>query len=98
MVDGEPILIASERIETGTLRRLLANHHTGRGRETCVELTPLINIRLSQDNASMEISDPEIWDSVCSIAHRPLGEGSRSEMAQHTGLSAKRWRQFTLDQ
>jgi hypothetical protein len=70
--DGEALLL-----EHGSSQGALwgANYYPGRGREDCLEFTAMINIRPSRGNASMEISDPAIRDSVRLVAQRLLGEG-----------------------
>lgn len=52
-----------------------ANYYPGRGREGCVELTSLINIRPARGNRSMEIQDPALRARVLELTHALLGEG-----------------------
>jgi hypothetical protein len=52
-----------------------ANYYPGRGKEGCVELTSLINIRPAQGNRSMEIQDPALRARVRELTHALVGEG-----------------------
>ena len=52
-----------------------ANYYPGRGLEACVEFTAMINIRPAQDNAGMEIRDPEVRRLVWDVVSRVLGRG-----------------------
>ncbi len=52
-----------------------ASYYPGRGRESCVECTSLINIRPAQGNRSMEIQDPAIRERVRSLTLALIGEG-----------------------
>lgn len=52
-----------------------ANYHPGRGPDECLEFTALINIRPSQGNRSMEISDPKVREAVRRITLDLIGSG-----------------------
>jgi len=52
-----------------------ANYYPGRGLEGCIEYTAMINIRPAQDNAGMEIRDPEVRRLVWQVVSRVLGRG-----------------------
>lgn len=52
-----------------------ANYFPGRGPESCIEFTSLINIRPAQSNPGMEIVDPVIRERVREVAFRLLGRG-----------------------
>ncbi|HEU4333878.1 MAG TPA: DUF5674 family protein [Candidatus Eisenbacteria bacterium] len=52
-----------------------ANYYPGRPREECVEFTSLINIRPSQGNPSMEITDSSTRARVRELAYKLIGEG-----------------------
>jgi len=52
-----------------------ANYYPGRGPEGYLEFTAMINVRPAQDNASMEIQDPELRRLVRDVLIRVLGHG-----------------------
>jgi hypothetical protein len=52
-----------------------ANYYPGKGREECIELTSLINIRPAQGNRSMVIEDPALRARVREISFALIGEG-----------------------
>jgi hypothetical protein len=52
-----------------------ANYYPGRGREGCIELTSLINIRPAQDNPGMEIADPAIQERIRALTFELIGHG-----------------------
>jgi hypothetical protein len=56
-----------------------ANYYPGRGRDSCVEYTALINIRPAQGNRSMLIQDAGIRDRVSEITFDLIGEGEAVE-------------------
>jgi len=70
--DGEQLLL-----EEGSEQADLwgANYYPGRGTEGCLEFTAMINIRPAQDNAGMEIRDPEVRRPVRDVVTRVLGRG-----------------------
>lgn len=70
--DAEQLLL-----ESGSRQADLwgANYYPGTGREGCIELTALINIRPSQGNRSMEIQDPELRRRVREVTFALIGEG-----------------------
>lgn len=52
-----------------------ANYYPGRGRDSCIEYTSLINIRPSQGNRSMQIEDSAIRERVREITFALVGQG-----------------------
>jgi hypothetical protein len=52
-----------------------ANYYPGRGPEGCIEYTSLINIRPSQGNRSMTVTDPAIRSRIRAITHALIGRG-----------------------
>jgi len=70
--DGEQLLL-----EEGSEQDDLwgANYYPGRGFDGCVEFTAMINIRPAQDNAGMEIQDPQLRRLVRDVVTRVLGRG-----------------------
>jgi hypothetical protein len=70
--DAEQLLL-----ESGSRQADLwgANYWPGRGADTCIEYTSLINIRPAQGNRVMLILDPVIRDRVRDITFALIGEG-----------------------
>ena len=70
--DGEQLLL-----ESGSRPEDLwgANYYPGRGRETCIEFTALINIRPTRGNPGMEIQDSAMREKVRSLTYELIGEG-----------------------
>jgi len=56
-----------------------ANYLPGKGPDDCIEYTSLINIRPSQGNRVMLITDPAIRDQVREITFALIGEGEPLE-------------------
>jgi hypothetical protein len=56
-----------------------ANYYPGKGREDCIEYTSLINIRPSQGNRGMEVTDPAIREQIREITLALIGEGEPLE-------------------
>ncbi len=52
-----------------------ANYYPGRGRETCIEFTALINIRPARGNIGMEVADAGVRERIRLLVHRLIGEG-----------------------
>jgi hypothetical protein len=52
-----------------------ANYYPGRGPEECIEYTSLINIRPTQGNRGMLISDPDLRVRIRKITFALIGEG-----------------------
>lgn len=74
--DAEQLLL-----ESGSRQADLwgANYYPGRGRDTCIEYTALINIRPAQGNRGMLIQDPEIRERLREITFALIGEGEPLE-------------------
>ena len=70
--DAEQVLL-----EAGSRQADLwgANYYPGRGREECIELTALINIRPAAGNRGMELQDPQLRARVREITFAMVGEG-----------------------
>jgi len=70
--DAEALLL-----ETGSRQDDLwgANYYPGRGREGCIELTALINIRPALGNPSMETESPRGRARVQELTYALIGEG-----------------------
>lgn len=52
-----------------------ANYYPGQGPESCIEYTALINIRPSQGNRSMEVTDASVRESIREITFELIGRG-----------------------
>jgi len=52
-----------------------ANYYPGRGRDACVELTSLINIKPAHGNRGMTVEDPSLQERVHVLMFLLLGEG-----------------------
>ena len=55
-----------------------ANYYPGRGRESSIEFTSLINIRPAHGNSSMEVQDPELQNRIRTLTHEFIGTGEES--------------------
>jgi Protein of unknown function (DUF5674) len=71
-VDAEAELLAA-----GSAQEHLwgGNYYPGKGSETCVEFTSLINIRPAQNSRFMEVRDPLIRRKMIEIVHALVGKG-----------------------
>jgi hypothetical protein len=74
--DGERLLLESGSRQADPWG---ANHLPGKGRDACIEYTSLINIRPSQGNRVMLITDSAIRDQVREITFALIGEGEPLE-------------------
>jgi hypothetical protein len=74
--DAEQLLLESGSRQTDLWG---ANYYPGKGSDSCVEYTALINIRPAQGNRSMLIQDAEIRDRVREITFALIGEGEPLE-------------------
>ena|SRR5436305_502149 len=74
--DAEQLLL-----ESGSRQADLwgANYYPGKGPDSCIEYTALINIRPAQGNRSMLIQESEIRDRVREITFALIGEGEPLE-------------------
>lgn len=52
-----------------------ANYYPGRGWEDCIEFVSMINIRPSQGNTGMEVTDPATRERMRDLTRRLVGEG-----------------------
>lgn len=70
--DGEQALL-----EDGSTQINLwgANYLPGRGRDSCIEYTSLINVRPSHGNSSMEVVDDDVRARIRSLVFALIGEG-----------------------
>jgi hypothetical protein len=68
---------------TGTMqpwnRPTEGTREEGKGQEGCIEYTSLINIRPSQGNRGMEVTDPAIREQIREITLALIGEGEPLE-------------------
>lgn len=64
-------------LESGSDSRDLwgANYYPGRGRDTCIEYTALINIRPAHGNPGMEVKDLTIREQIRLLTSALIGEG-----------------------
>ena len=74
--DAEQLLLESGSRQTDLWG---ANYYPGKGSDSCIEYTALINIRPAQGNRSMLIQDAEIRDRVREITFALIGEGEPLE-------------------
>jgi hypothetical protein len=74
--DAEQLLLESGSRQTDLWG---ANYYPGKGSDSCIEYTALINIRPAQGNRSMLIQDAEIRERVREITFALIGEGEPLE-------------------
>jgi hypothetical protein len=74
--DAERLLLESGSRQTDLWG---ANYLPGKGPDACIEYTSLINIRPSQGNRVMLITDSAIRDQVREITFELIGEGEPLE-------------------
>ncbi len=74
--DAEQLLLESGSRQTDLWG---ANYYPGKGSDSCIEYTALINIRPAQGNRSMLIQESEIRDRVREITFALIGEGEPLE-------------------
>ncbi len=55
-----------------------ANYYHGRGRESCIEYTALINIRPARGNPGMEVQDPAVRERMRTLTHALIGVGEET--------------------
>lgn len=74
--DAEKLLLDSGSRQTDLWG---ANYYPGKGPDACIEYTSLINIRPSQGNRVMLITDPSIRERVREITFDLIGSGEPLE-------------------
>jgi hypothetical protein len=74
--DAEQLLLDSGSRQTDLWG---ANYYPGKGPDACIEYTSLINIRPSQGNRVMMITDPAIRERVRKITFDLIGSGEPLE-------------------
>jgi len=74
--DAEQLLLDSGSRQTDLWG---ANYYPGKGPDACIEYTSLINIRPSQGNRVMLITDPAIRERVRKITFDLIGSGEPLE-------------------
>ena len=70
--DAEALLLGADSSQDNLWG---ANYYPGRGEESCIEYTALINIRPAQGNRSMEVEDAELRRRIRELTFELIGRG-----------------------